>query len=293
VVTVSHTAVATVAAIELVGATPILLDIDQGYCLDPNQLAAILAKPPLPIRAIIPVHLYGQPAALDQIISLAGAHGVPVLEDCSQAHGAKFGDQAVGTFGKLAAYSLYPTKNLGALGDGGVLTTDDDDLADELRALREYGWKERYISDSAGQNSRLDELQAAILRVKLQKLADDNARRQAIAEAYDAGLAGKGLDLPWRRAGTRHVFHQYVVRHAARDRLREALKAAGIATNIHYPIPVHLQPAYVGRVPLAAGGLARTEAAAKSIFSLPMYPQLSDEAVARVVDALRNALTKE
>lgn len=290
VVTVSHTAVATVAAIELVGATPILVDIDQGYGMDADELAAVLKNSPVPIKAIIPVHLYGQPVALDRIMPLAERHGVAVLEDCSQAHGATFGAGQVGTFGRLAAYSLYPTKNLGALGDGGVLVTNDAAIDASLRALREYGWRERYISSSTGQNTRLDEMQAAILRVKLARLTADNARRQAIGAAYDKGLAGCGLALPWRRPGTTHVFHQYVVSHARRDAIRDAVKAAGIATNIHYPMPVHLQPAYLGRVPLGPGGMTRTEAAAHSIFSLPMYPQMNEEAVARTIAALRAAL---
>ncbi len=289
VITVSHTAVATVAAVELVGATPILVDVDDMYCLDPAGLEAALAKAPVPVKAIIPVHLYGQPADMTAIMALADARGIPVLEDCSQAHGAKLVGRTTGTFGRIAAYSLYPTKNLGALGDGGILTTDDDVLCERLRSLREYGWRERYVSDLPGMNTRLDELQAAILRAKLPLLARDNARRREIAAAYDAGVYSPKMTLPRRRFTAEHVFHQYVLETADRDGLRARLKESGIGTNIHYPMPVHLQPAYRGRVPLGPLGLKRTEAAATRVLSLPMYPQMTDTAVKRVIDAVRAA----
>lgn len=286
VATVSHTAVATVAAIELAGAKPVLVDIDQGYGIDPDQLDAVADR--YPLKAIIPVHLYGQPVALDRVLALAKARGIAVLEDCSQAHGAMFGAAQVGSFGALAAYSLYPTKNLGAIGDGGVLVTAAAELAQRLRELREYGWRERYVSDTAGQNSRLDELQAAILRVKLARLTADNARRQAIALAYDNGLAGlNGLGLPWRRPGSSHVFHQYVVTHAKRDDLKAALKARGVMSNVHYPLAVHQQGAYRGRIAVAPGGLPATEKAVAQVLSLPMYPQMTDAQVAQVIAAVR------
>jgi len=291
VATVSHTAVATVAAIELAGATPLLLDVEPTrYCLDPAALETAFRRDGARIKAVVPVHLYGHPADMPSILALARAQGAAVLEDCSQAHGAALDGRQVGTFGDVAAYSLYPTKNLGALGDGGVLVTDDDALAERIRALREYGWRERYISDIQGMNSRLDELQAAILREKLPHLAADNDRRRAVAARYDAGLQGPGLTLPAAAAGARHVYHQYVVRTAARDRLRQRLKEAGIGSNVHYPAPVHRQPAYAGRVPVGPGGLAATEAMQAEILSLPMYPELSDAAVDRVVAAVRAAL---
>lgn len=290
VVTVSHTAVATVAAIELAGAKPLLLDIDPArFTLDPDELARVLASPPGRIAAILPVHLYGQPADLDAILPLARRHGVRVIEDGAQCHGARLGGRRAGSLGDIAAFSLYPTKNLGALGDGGILVTDDDALAERLGALREYGWRTRYVSDLAGMNSRLDELQAAILRVKLAALDADNARRAAIAERYDAALADLPLVLPARAPGASHVFHQYVVRSPRRDALREALRANGIGTNIHYPVPVHLQPAYRGRVALGASGLAESERAAREVLSLPMFPQLEEAQAMRVVAALRQA----
>jgi dTDP-4-amino-4,6-dideoxygalactose transaminase len=291
VVTVSHTAVATVAAIEMVGATPLLLDIDpETYTMDPDELAAVLDDPPPglpPIRAVIPVHIYGQSCDLAPMLAAAEAHGVAVIEDCSQAHGATYAGRKVGNHGDVACYSLYPTKNLGALGDGGVLTTDDAALADRIGAIRQYGWKERYISADVGVNSRLDELQAAILRVKLTALDAGNARRQAIAAAYDAALADGPFAPPVRRPAATHVFHQYVLRVPERAAVMARLRAEGVATAIHYPQPVHLQPAYRGRSPLGPAGCAETARAAAEVMSLPMFPELTDAQVERVCAALR------
>lgn len=291
VATVSHTAVATVAAIELAGATPILIDIEaDSFCMDPAALEAAFVREGGRIKAVVPVHLYGHPADIDAIVALARKHGAKVLEDCSQAHGAAIGGRKVGTFGEIAAYSLYPTKNLGALGDGGVVTTDDAALAQRIRELREYGWRDRYISATAGMNSRLDELQAAILRAKLVHLDHDNGRRRAVAAHYDSALANSGLRLPTARASTTHVYHQYVVRAADREGLRARLREGGIATNVHYPAPVHLQPAYQGRTPVGPAGMAATEAAQSEILSLPMFPQLARADAERVTDAILAAL---
>jgi dTDP-4-amino-4,6-dideoxygalactose transaminase len=290
VATVSHTAVATVAAIELAGLNPLLLDIDPAtYTLDPAEFARALANPPKEgrIAAVIPVHLYGLAADLDAICDLARHHDVKVIEDCAQSHGALSSDRRLGSFGDIAAFSFYPTKNLGALGDGGAVVTSDPGLAQLLIELREYGWRERYVSHLAGMNSRLDELQAAILRPKLRSLDGDNARRQGIAGAYDEDLRGLGFGLPARRAGATHVFHQYVIRTGNRNAVQAALQARGIGTNIHYPVPVHLQPAYRGRVAQGPSGLAHSERAAREVLSLPMFPQLEDEQVARAIAALR------
>jgi dTDP-4-amino-4,6-dideoxygalactose transaminase len=291
VVTVSHTAVATVAAIEMVGATPLLIDIEPDcYTMDPAELSAVLDHPPAglpPVRAVIPVHLYGQPAALEPIMATCRSHGVPVIEDCAQAHGATIGARKVGTFTEVATFSFYPTKNLGALGDGGMLATQDAALGADIAALRQYGWRTHYISDSVGVNSRLDELQAAILRVKLQHLDAQNARRQAIAAAYDDALRRTMLTAPARRAGVGHVFHLYVLRTPDRAAIQARLRAAGIATGIHYPSPVHLQPAYRGRIALGPSRCHATEIAAEQVLSLPMYPELSDGQVAQVCEALR------
>lgn len=293
-ITVSHTAVATVAAIELAGAVPVLADIDDCGTLDPAQLEKLLAQWPAGTpkpKAVIPVHLYGQPAAMPEIQALADRHGLAVLEDNSQAHGAMLGGRMVGSWGRIAAYSLYPTKNLGAIGDGGIVTTGDDGLAQTMREIREYGWRERYVSAITGMNSRLDPLQAAILRVKLTRLAADTARRQAIAGRYSAGLAGlDGLRLPQIRAGANPVYHQYVIDAGERrNALQARLKEHGVATLIHYPVPVHLQPAYAGRIALAPGGLPRTERAAKSVLSLPMYPQMDDAQIEAVIAAVKSA----
>jgi dTDP-4-amino-4,6-dideoxygalactose transaminase len=287
VATVAHTAVATVVAVEQAGAVPVLIDIDPiHYTMDPAALDAAFAVHP-DIKAVVPVHLYGQPADLPAIQATARRHGATLVEDCAQAHGARLDGRTVGTWGDVACFSLYPTKNLGALGDGGVIATGDAHLASELKALRQYGWREHYVSDLVGMNSRLDELQAAILRVKLSALHRWNARRRAIAAAYDAGLVGAGVGLPAVRAGAEHVYHQYAVRSTDRDGLKARLRERGVASNIHYPVPVHLQAAYRDRLAVGPAGLAETERAAREVLSLPMYPQMSDEAVAHVIAAVR------
>ncbi|HEY0181591.1 MAG TPA: DegT/DnrJ/EryC1/StrS family aminotransferase [Rhodopila sp.] len=296
VVTVSHTAVATVAAIEMTGATPLLIDVDPAdYTMDPEALRAVLKHPPPalpPIRAVVPVHLYGQPADLDQIVPLCRAHGVALIEDCAQAHGARLHGRRVGTFGDAATFSFYPTKNLGALGDGGAVAVSDPALATRVAALRQYGWHKHYISDEVGVNSRLDEIQAAILRVKLAHLDAQNARRSAIAAAYTAALVGGPLGAPQQREGVDHVYHLYVTRSVDRDRFQAALKARGVGTGIHYPVPVHLQPAYAGRVAIDPAGCSETERAAREILSLPIYPELTDLEVETVCAALRSVTSE-
>ena len=290
VATVSHTAVATVAAVEMAGAVPVLIDIDPvHYTMDPAELEAVLARPPAglpPVRAVIPVHLYGQAADLDAIGAICARHAAAQVEDCSQAHGATWLARKLGTFGAAACFSLYPTKNLGALGDGGVIATDDAALAERLAALRQYGWRQHYVSEAVGVNSRLDEVQAAILRAKLPHLDAQNARRGAIASRYDTALAGGRFAPPVRRAGGGHVFHQYVLRVPDRAALQAALRAKGIGTGVHYPVPVHLQPAYRGRVALGPAACRESERAAAEVLSLPMYPELSDAQVALVCEAL-------
>jgi dTDP-4-amino-4,6-dideoxygalactose transaminase len=291
VVTVSHTAVATVAAIEMAAATPLLVDIDPvHYTMDPEALRRVLEDPPPglpPIGAVVVVHLYGQPADLDRIVPLCGQHRVALIEDCAQAHGARLHGRRVGTFGDAATFSFYPTKNLGALGDGGAVAVADAALAERIAALRQYGWHKHYISDEIGVNSRLDELQAAILRVKLAHLDAHNAQRHAIAAAYTAAIEGGPLVAPRIRDGAESVFHLYVARTAHRDAARERLREAGIGTGIHYPVPIHLQPAYAGRVATGPGGCPETEAASREILSLPLYPELTDEQVQAVCAGLR------
>ena len=290
VLTVSHTAVATVAAIELSGAEPVLLDIDAAsYTLSVERLAGALEVlgGSGRLKAVIAVHLYGQPAAMPAIVALARRHGLFVIEDCAQSHGALLSGQSTGTFGDIAAFSFYPTKNLGGFGDGGAIVTDDPALALRARSLGEYGWKERYVSQVPGLNSRLDELQAAIRRVKLRHLDQDNARRRAVARLYDERLPREGLSTPAVSAGAEHCYHQYVVRCSGRDALRAHLQEQGIGTAVHYPQPVHLQPAYRGRATLA-GPLPVAERVCGEILSLPMYPQLPLSEVGRVCDAVRS-----
>ena len=283
VLTVSHTAVATVAAIGLCGAVPVFVDVDPStFTMDPARLREAIEKFPVGrLKAVVPVHLYGLPADMPAIREIADRHGIRVIEDCAQSHGAALGGKKTGTFGDIAAFSFYPTKNLGALGDGGIVVTGDAELADRVRLLREYGWRERYVSGIPGTNSRLDELQAAVLRVKLPHLDEDNESRRRLAGLYDALLGGAELTLPRGRPGADHVYHQYVIRIRERDKLKTHLREKGIGTLIHYPVPVHRQPAYVvttGSKPL----LSRTEEIAGEILSLPMYPELGEENVRRV-----------
>ncbi|HBA59359.1 MAG TPA: erythromycin biosynthesis sensory transduction protein eryC1 [Elusimicrobia bacterium] len=280
VFTVSHTAVATIAAIELAGATPVFIDIDPAtYTMDPDSLARALARPlkgrP---KAVIPVHLYGQPADMPAILKVARRYGLKVVEDCAQAHGARLQGRMAGTWGDMAAFSFYPTKNLGALGDGGMVVTNNAALAEKVRLLQQYGWRQRYISAVPGCNSRLDEIQAAVLRVKLQSLDKENTKRGKLAGLYASRIAGHSLTLPAIMPGAEHVFHQFVVRTSRRDDLRAYLEQLGIKTLIHYPVPVHLQPAYKGRVKLVTP-LINTEKAARQILSLPIYPELSEKDV--------------
>ena len=285
VATVSHTAVATAAAIEMAGAVPVFVDIDRTFTMDPESLARTLEQAG-PIHAIIAVHLYGHPANLEFILPMAAKFGIPVVEDCAQAHGAMLADRPVGSWGDAAAFSFYPTKNLGCLGDGGMVSSKNSSVAARLRALRQYGWNNDRVSDMPGINSRLDEIQAAFLRLRLRYLDEGNRRRSEIAAAYTQGLSNTGLTLPNVRPGNTHVYHQYVVRHPDREGLKARLAALGISTNIHYPLPVHAHPAYLGRCRIAPTGLQATEAAAREILSLPMYPELSHAGVAEVIDAV-------
>jgi dTDP-3-amino-3,4,6-trideoxy-alpha-D-glucose transaminase len=288
VVTVAHTAVATVAAIRLAGAVPVLVDIEpQTYTMDPQALEAAITPA---TRAVIPVHIYGHAADLAAIQAITRRRGLLLIEDCAQAHGAILDGQPLGSFGDLATFSFYPTKNLGALGDGGAVVGQDLALLERVRLLHEYGWTPaaRYVSQIEGTNSRLDELQAAILRVKLRHLDAQNAARRTLAGAY-AELLPPEVIRPCARPGATHVYHLYVVRLPQRDRVRRSLDAAGIGTGIHYPVPVHLQPAY-GPGVVQHGPLPVTEQAAGEILSLPMYPTLTMEQVARVAGALAQAL---
>jgi len=289
VITVSHTAVATVAAIEICGATPILVDISPDtYTLDPDQLHEVIT---LKTKAILPVHLYGHPADMDRIISFANDHDLFVIEDCAQSHGALLHGKKTGSFGDIAAFSFYPTKNLGAIGDGGMVVTNNPDLAEQVRLLRQYGWKERNLSVIPGLNSRLDEIQAAILRVKLQYLDNDNIKRRRIAHVYGQMLPSNDLIVPIEANDTLHVYHQYVIRTPVRDALKIFLAKHGIETYIHYPVPVHLQPAYKDR--LVNHQMPNTVTICKEILSLPMHVGMEEQdaqAISTIINGFfRNA----
>jgi dTDP-4-amino-4,6-dideoxygalactose transaminase len=277
----SQTAVASVSAIERAGAAPVFVDIDlETFTIDPEALTELLASPHLEgIRAVLAVHLYGHPSSMDQLQRLCDERKIILFEDCAQAHGASWQGRPVGSLGHGAAFSFYPTKNLGAIGDGGAVTTNDDALANQVRCLRQYGWRDRYISAEPGVNSRLDEIQAAILRVKLRRLADANAARRRLAALYGELLGGcEEVRLPVVRPDGEHAFHLFVIRCARRDALCQHLVEHGIPAALHYPAAVHQQPAY-RRIAARSPALPRTEEAVRTILSLPLHPYLSEEAV--------------
>ncbi len=282
VVTAPLSAAFTALAVDQIGATPVFADIDaRRFTLDPAAVAAAITPR---TRAILPVHLYGQPADLDPILAVARAHGLAVVEDAAQAHGARYRGQRVGGLADAAAFSFYPSKNLGAFGDAGAVTTHDPAIAERVRRLRNGGQSARYRHETLGVNSRLDELQAAILAVRLRHLDADNARRRAIAARYTAALAGApGITPPAAAADCEPVFHLYVVRAADRDALAAALAARGVETAVHYPTPIHRQPAYAAR---GIGPLPRAETAAAEVLSLPIFPELTDAEVDAVCAAL-------
>jgi dTDP-4-amino-4,6-dideoxygalactose transaminase len=285
VLTVSHTAVATVCAIERAGARPTFVDIEpRTHTMDPRAVRAAITPR---TRAVVPVHLYGHPADLDPLAEVAGRAGLLLIEDCAQAHGARYRGRPVGTFGHLAAFSFYPTKNLGALGDGGAVLTADAHLAERLRRLRNYGQAERYHHVERGMNSRLDEVQAALLRVNLARLDAHNDERRRLARLYRAHLSGLALpEVCPDEEQVRQVYHLFVVRHHRRDALRRRLQERGVGTLVHYPVPVHLQPAYAD-LGYRPGSLPETECAAREVLSLPLYVGLRDDEVEHVAACLR------
>lgn len=295
VITSALTSVATVAAIERAGGVVALVDIDPETCtMDPVSLEdtarfisgsdRIVGR----LRAVVPVHIYGQVADVTSIIDLARRYHLSMVEDCAQATGAVCDGQSAGTFGDLAAFSFYPTKNLGALGDGGCVATNDADHHRRLLRLRQYGWEQRFVSREAGINSRLDEVQAAMLRVSLAHLEDNNLRRRAIAERYNRTFAALDYLIPPSvRPGGTHCYHLYVVQSAWRDDLAAHLDRAGIDSAIHYPIPIHLQQPYAGdRLILPPGGLPVCEEVTGRILSLPLFPEMTDDEVERVCAAV-------
>ena len=283
VIVPSNTYIATWLAVSQCGATPVPVEPDERtFNIDPARIEAAITPR---TSVMLPVHLYGQPANMDEILAIARKHGLKVLEDGAQAHGARYKGQRLGAHGDAVAWSFYPGKNLGAMGDGGAVTTNDPQLADRLRVLRNYGSRVKYVNEVQGYNSRLDPLQAAILRVKLAHLDEWNERRRAIAARYQSDLAGCGLTLPHVPEWAEPVWHLYVVRHPQRDALQQALADAGVGTLIHYPIPPHRQQAYAERG-YKPGDFPIAEAMAEEVLSLPIGPHLSFEDQDRVIAAL-------
>jgi dTDP-4-amino-4,6-dideoxygalactose transaminase len=285
VITAANTCVPTLSAISFAGAKPVLVDIcESTFTLDPAQIEQqITAK----TKAIVPVHLYGQCAEMQPILAIAQRHELAVVEDCAQAHGATYRGQSAGTIGQAGAFSFYPSKNLGAFGDGGAVVTNDAAIAEQLVKLRNYGQEKRYYHPIKGFNSRLDELQAAILSAKLPHLDSWNDRRRAIAARYNQAFTAAGFCCPLEAASRFHVYHLYVLRVKNRDRFQLALKEYGIETLIHYPVPIHLQPAYSECLPQRSQ-LFITERLASDIVSLPLYPELTDIEVDYVISAVLN-----
>lgn len=286
VATVANTAVATVAGIECSGNTVCFADIDpETYTMSPDSLERLFAVNP-EIKAVVVVHLFGHPADMDRLMPIAEKYGAVVIEDCAQAHGAMYKGKRCGSIAPAGCFSFYPTKNLGCYGDGGAVVTSDSALAERLKALRQYGWTKRFLSEYPGINSRLDELQAGLLSVLLPGLDAANKRRNDIAERYTAGLKDiAGLKLPQTADGCAHVYHQYVLRCADRDDLKTFLAEREVGTAIHYPVPIHQQEAYKERRLWVE--LPVTEQVNDELLSLPMYPELRDEEVDHVIHSIR------
>jgi dTDP-4-amino-4,6-dideoxygalactose transaminase len=289
VATVANTVTATVSAIEQIGARPLFVEIDPStMTISANALDRTLSAAGGKVKAVIPVHLYGQPADMVAIQTIAAKQGVRIVEDCAQAHGATLNGRKVGTWGDVAAFSFYPTKNLGALGDGGAIFTRDAALAERLKMMRQYGWKTRYVSEITGRNSRLDELQAAILRVKLKHLDTENAKRRELAARYCELLGPRSrhveaaIELPGTLAGSTPVFHQFTIRTDEREALRTHLLTREISCGVLYPVPVYRQPAFAR----ADVSLPETERACAQVLSLPCHPGVALPDVDRVCEEI-------
>jgi dTDP-4-amino-4,6-dideoxygalactose transaminase len=285
VIVPANTYIASALAVSAVGARPVLVDADSNYLIDPALLDAALTPR---TKAIMPVHLYGQVVPMEPIMEFARRHELFVIEDACQAHGARWNGRGAGSFGDVAAFSFYPGKNLGAYGDGGAIVTSDAALAQRLRLMRDFGQRKKYEHLIKGGNCRLDSIQAAVLDVKLRRLDAWNEARRRHAAAYDARLAKIGIKPPVRLAEESHVYHLYVIEVEHRERVATVLRERGIATGIHYPIPIHLQPAYA-ELGLSRGAFPRTERSAERVLSLPMFPELTGEQIELVADALASA----
>ncbi len=288
VITTPFTFIATAEAISYVGATPVFVDIDpRTFNIDANKIeSAITGK----TRAIIPVHLYGQAADMGTIMALAKDRGLRVIEDCAQSFGAEYQGRKTGSFGDFGCFSFFPSKNLGGYGDGGMIVTDSRDLADRLISLRNHGSRVRYYHDEIGFNSRLDEIQAAILRVKLNHIDEYNEKRRRNALLYNQYLTDADVRTPSEESGTRHVFHQYTIRVGNRDAVKKRLDEGKVTSSmIYYPVPLHLQAAY-RTLDIRPGSLPGAEQAAREVLSLPMYPELSEAQIRLVAGAVKQAL---
>ncbi len=284
VITPSHTAVATLAGIEQAGCIPVFADIDPNTrCISSDSITENLS---CNTRAIMPVHIYGQPAEMYKILEIAQAYNLTVVEDCSQAHGAEINGQKVGTFADISAYSCYPTKNLGGTGDGGVILCQSKEFAEKIKSLRQYGWNEARESIIPGFNSRLDELQAAILRVKLQHLADDNAKRRAIALRYNDAFKDLPITLPALNDNELHSMHLYVIEHERRNELMQYLRSHQIGASLHYTLAVHQHTAYAHRI-RGREKLPVTDQFYQRNLTLPMYPELAKDPIERIISAVR------
>lgn len=283
----ANTYIASALAVSQVGAKVVFVDMDETYLIDAARIEAAITPR---TKAIMPVHLYGRAVPWEPIVGIAQAHGLRIVEDASQAHGALAGGRRVGSFGDVGCFSFYPGKNLGAYGDAGAVVTDDARIADAVRLERDFGQRYKYEHLVKGDNCRLDSIQAAVLRVKLRYLDDWNANRRAIAMRYDNMLKSIGVEPPARTRSFDDVYHLYVVELGERDRARDLLSGLGIQTGIHYPVPIHLQPAYRD-LGLARGSFPKTEAAASQLLSLPMFPELTEAQIERVVAGIQSHLT--
>lgn len=287
VITTPFTFIATAEAISYVGATPVFVDIlPDTFNIDTAQIEKKITKK---TKAVLPVHLYGHPADMDEIMAIARTHGLTVIEDCAQSFGAEYKGRKTGAFGRTGCFSFFPSKNLGAYGDGGMVTTDEEKLSERMLSLRNHGSKVRYYHDEIGYNSRLDEIQAAILNVKFKRIDAYNDGRRRAAAWYAKHLAGTGIQTPVERKDCKHVFHQYTIRIKNRDAVKQRLDEAKMSSMIYYPVPLHLQAAYkdLGMLP---GSLPVTELATKEVLSLPIYPELTEDQVRTVAEAVKKAL---
>jgi dTDP-4-amino-4,6-dideoxygalactose transaminase len=287
VVTTPFTFVASVAAILYAGARPVLVDIDpRSFTLDPSRIEAAITSR---TKVLLPVHLYGQPADMDPIMDIARQHNLIVIEDAAQAHSAQYKGRPAGSIGHMACFSFYPGKNLGAYGEGGAVTTNNSEYARMIRMLRDWGQDRKYHHLLRGYNYRMEGLQGAVLNVKLRHLEQWTEARRNLVQYYNRSLSDCELELPIEMPWARHVYHVYTVRSKERDRLQKALADEGIQTGIHYPVPVHLQPAYAG-LGYEPGSFPESEGAAKQVLSLPLYPELSLQAASQVADAVKKVV---